>query len=178
MATQKNRKGKSGFRPDANITMRNDIEPAVNRKNRTPLQHAKEDMAKSLDLFLKVTEVSDELKRQFIGELDQIDTAVFMNMKTLAATMLYLSKYGEDPSNFTDENLKPYIDTLMINYVTPGSKDTPSIEEQNDVRYRYKQTILRYLAKVFASRQENPSTISIGGEPIYNIEPEVESEEE
>ena len=151
------KKVKVGFRPDIAVTMRGEGDTTAGpggRRQKTPIQRSREELSKSLESY----NVSDILKREIISEAIRLDTVTTMNMATLASVMVYLRNYPEpEPDDFTDEILAPYLDTLMQDFITPpkATGDPPTLREQEDVRYRYKQTILRYILKVLALRAGN-----------------------
>lgn len=181
MATR-TRKVRVGFRPDIAITIRGEGDTAAqgNRRHKTPLQRAQKELSDALEKY----NISDIRRREIISEASRLDTITTMNMNTLAAVMVYLREnqhLNADrqpiiyPQDFTDEALDHYLDLLMQDFITPPkanlaeTKGSPTQLEQAEVRYRYKQTMLRYILKIFTLNQGNQITtqpLTTLGQPI------------
>ena len=182
MATTRTRKVRVGFRPDIAVAFRGegDITAQGNRRHKTPLQRAQKELSDALEKH----NVSDIRRREIIAEASRLDTVTTMNMVTLAAVMVYLreNQHIEEgqpiiyPEDFTDEILAPYLDRLMQDFITPPkvatageAKEPPTRLEQAEVRYRYKQTMLRYIFKIFELSQGNQITtqqLTMLGQPL------------
>lgn len=171
------RKVKVGFRPDINVAFRGETDTTGQgaRRQKTPLQRSREELSKALEAY----NISDVLRREIISEAVRLDTVTTMNMITLAAVMVYLRDFPEPaPEDFTDEILAPYLDRLMQDFLVPAKTTTretttpPTPREQVEVRYRYKQTMLRYILKVLALRTGNQLT----NEPLTDIGQPLETE--
>lgn len=147
------RKIQVGFRPSFNVALSGEnnltTEEGVRRK-RTPAQVARIALIEAL----KDYNITSELHREIIAEASRLDTLATMNMPTLAAVMVYLSEYPElTPENFTEPVIGHFLDRLMRNFVNPGKKIvSPNQVEILEVRYSYKQTMLRYILKILALR--------------------------
>lgn len=163
------RKVKVGLRPTINVSFRGETEiPGQGpRRQKTPIQRAREELSKALEPY----NISDILRREFISEALRLDTVTTMNMITLAAVMNYLHDFPEPtPEDFTDENLDRYLSRLMEDFITPSKvqgreQGQPTNREQVEVRYRYKQTMLRYILKVIALR----TGIQLTTEPLTEV---------
>lgn len=175
MAEQRrgNKKIRVGFRPDIAVTIRGEPEIVAQnalRRQKTPMQRAKEELSKELDRY----NISDILKREYTSEASRVDTLSTMNMAVLAAVFVYLQDFPEPtPENFTDQTLDPYITQLMQDFPTTEKANA----ERNDVIHRYKQTLLRYILKIIDVRQkveQVPTTVSFQEETRQNIEEEEE----
>jgi len=156
-----------GFHPGITTAMRGELtKEQVQGRQKTPIQKAREELSRALDNY----NISEELKWEIISEAVRLDTFATMNMPTLAAVMIYLHDFPEPaPDDFTDEILNPYINHLMQDFITPSkSAQAPTLREQAEVRYRYKQTILRYILKVLALRMEAQP-----GEQLSPLETEI-----
>lgn len=148
------KKFRVGFRPNVAVTIRGETETFgnLNRRQKTPLEQVQEDLAKNLENY----NVSDVLKRELVSEVVRLDTVTTMNMSLLAATLVYLNSFPDvldDPEYFTDDNLDLYLNTLMNNFTDPvKGTAAPSAIEIAEVRYKYKQSMLRYIRKIVALR--------------------------
>lgn len=88
-------------------------------------------------------------------ETMRLDTFTTMNIPVLAASLLILERYGAHTEEaFTVENLKEYIDQLMRNVIPPDGNDINLVQEYNKTRYSYMESILRYVLKIIATRNE------------------------
>ena len=113
-------------------------------KQKTPDQRIREEMSKALDYYGS----TDSLKNEFTAIALQIDTVTTMNIPVLAAVMLHLHnrniKEEIAVDDVSDKALNVYLNHLIEEF--GGSED------RNVLRYRYRQTFLRYMAKVISSR--------------------------
>ena len=144
-------KVKVGFRPESLALIGN---VGSNRKGRR-YKSGSEQAKKKLNSILENYTISDALRRDIIAQAGLIDTLTTMNMANLAASFVYLSNYPDPtPEDFTDEIFDPYIDRLMQNYKDKeGSQNETAI-----VRYKYKQSLFRYILKIIALRQDREIT--------------------
>lgn len=150
-------RGRGGFRSDTTVSLRGEGDrfSRFSQAPRTPLQRAQDDLGRALDPY----NVSSERRDIILSEASRIDTLPVMNMPILAAAMLYLRDYPDPtPDTFTDEQLQPYLDQLMIDYTMP-TPGTSASRDQDQVRLRYKQAILRYILKVFAGSSHGSDSI-------------------
>lgn len=158
-------------------------------RQKTPIQRVRKELTDALEPY----NITDTLKKEIISEALLIDTITTMSMLTFAAVVMYLRDHPQpDPEDFTDETLDPYLDRLMQDFVSPKTvqgrpaPQKPSEREQTEVRYRYKQTMLRYILKILAFRagtQLATKPLTTLGQPLEEeivVGPrgEVEEEEE
>jgi hypothetical protein len=114
--------------------------PGARRRQLTPEQLAGIALSRAL---AEIPGTTEELRRQFQDEMMEMEQIRYMNMRVLAATLMFLHNVGDEvtPENFTDQNLAP----VIIN-VLPAS-DLPEMERR--LTYiKLKETILRYIRAV------------------------------
>jgi len=116
----------------------------ITRKQMTPNQLAIYELGKALEAIPNTT---PELRRQFQDEMIQMEQIRYMNMPTLAATLMFIHNVHDviTPGNFIDENLQPFI----IN-IQPDSK----LQDSQLAYIKTKETILRYIRAVQFFRQQ------------------------
>lgn len=99
--------------------------------------------AASYELFKELgrfSEFSDEdVRRSIQNDYIRMDSLKIMNMKALAATVVFLSKYPVEPEYFKDEYILPIIEIVL-----------PTIKgkEKQRLVIRYKAQILRYIRAI------------------------------
>jgi hypothetical protein len=118
------------------------------RQQETPTQKAKNRLYKALG---DIPNVSDDLRRQLVEEMESLEQLPNMNMDTLATALMFLHNLGTDdvtPDDFTDNNLKP----VLSKNILPDPKLSPTDRER--IYLKTKITILRYLTAVATMRQQ------------------------
>lgn len=114
--------------------------PKTSRRQLTSEQLAGIELSKAL---AEIPGTTEELRRQFQDEMVEMEQIRYMNMETLAATLMFLHNIREPvtPSNFTDENLAP----VIVNLLPPANLPEP---ERRNMYIKLKETILRYVRAV------------------------------
>lgn len=130
--------------------------PGISRRQLTPEQMSGIELNKSL---AEIPGTTDELRRQFQDEMVEMDQIRYMNMETLAATLMFLHNVGETvtPDNFTDANLAPVIVNVIPAATLPEA-------ERRLAYIKLKETILRYIRAVEFYRQSRRQ--SLQAQPI------------
>jgi hypothetical protein len=114
--------------------------PGISRRQLTPEQLAGIELSKAL---AEIPGTTEDLRRQFQDEMVEMEQIRYMNMETLASTLMFLHNVGESVTRdtFTDANLAPVISNIM-----PST--TSSETERRNTYIKLKATILRYIRAV------------------------------
>lgn len=121
----------------------------LTRKEMTPNQLALSRLNRELGKF----SYTQGQRYTYLNWLPNMEQLRHMNMQTLAgAIVLYEdSKRNPEPVHFTDEQLEPIINRLL-----PIKFSERPVEEQQQIRAKYKQSLLRYIRTLIFYQQRYP----------------------
>jgi len=116
----------------------------ITKKDMTDVQIATSDLEKELRTYQEITEI---LRMDWRNEMAGMEQVRYMNMKVLAAVLVYIRQVGEDlnPRTFNDRTLEPYLARLLPTNIK-------SEEERKAITIKYKEELLRYARAIISYR--------------------------